>query len=148
MLSRAEIASRQEVLLESYAKTLMIESLTMIDLVKKDILPAVLRYQNLLVGDRNLKLASGLKISTFPEDTLLSRIAENAETLFFRLEKLEADSEKAKTISDSLEAAKFAREALFEDMASLRQSVDELECLVAREIWPFPSYAEILYSVK
>ncbi len=148
VLSRAELASRQEVLLESYAKTLMVESLTMIELVKKDILPAVLRYQNLLASDRNLKLASGLKISTLPEDTLLSRIAENAETLFLRLEKLEEDAERGKEIEDHLKAAEFAREVLFEDMASLRETVDTLECLVAREIWPFPSYAEILYSVK
>jgi glutamine synthetase len=148
VLIGAEIASRQEVLLESYSKSIMVECLTLIDLVRKDLLPAVLSYQNFLITERGQKTALGLSLSTQPEDELLSNISHLTANLYSNLKKLEEDTQKAKAISDTLKSALFSRETLFEDMASIREILDALESTVARKFWPFPTYAEILYSVK
>ena len=147
VLTSAEIASRQEVLFENYAKVLRVESLTMIDLVRKDILPAVLRYQKFLLSERREKAAVP-SLSTAVEDELLARLGTLTEALYEKLKRLEADTERAKTVKGAKELALFSREALFADIETLRSVVDTLESLVAREFWPFPTYAEILYSVK
>ena len=65
-----------------------------------------------------------------------------------RLEKLEADIEKAKELEDTYELAKFHHDVIFADMNELREVVDELETVVPSDIWPYPTYGEILYSVK
>ncbi|MBR4288266.1 MAG: glutamine synthetase III [Clostridia bacterium] len=148
VLSATEIASRQEVLLENYSKTLNVEALTMIDLTERDIIPAVLSYQSELLKEYNRKKESGLKLSAKPEEELLQKIADFTEKAYLRVEKLKEDVEKSKSITETLPAAKFARNTLFEDMASLREAVDTLETLVATDFWPFPSYGEMLYSVK
>ncbi|MBR3837550.1 MAG: glutamine synthetase III [Clostridia bacterium] len=144
VLSRAEVASRQEVLFENYAKCLRVEALTMIDLVRKDIIPAVLRYQNFLLDQR----AAKKDFSTKVEDSLLKKICALCDKLYDGLEILEAHTEEAKGITDAFELARFSRAALFEDMAALREPIDALESLVDRKLWPFPTYAELLYSVK
>ncbi len=148
VLSATEIASRQEVILEHYAKTLNVEALTMINLTERDIIPAVLSYQSELLKEYNRKKNSGLSLSAKPEEELLRKIAEFTEKAYDRVKKLKEDAETSKTITETLPAAKFARNALFEDMASLREAVDTLETLVATDFWPFPSYGEMLYSVK
>jgi len=148
VLSRTEIASRQEVLLENYSKTINVEALTMIDLTERDIIPAVLSYQSELLKEYNRKKESGLPLSAKPEEELLQKIAEFAEKAYLRVKKLKEDVEESKSITETLPAAKFARHTLFEDMASLREAVDTLETLVATDFWPFPSYGEMLYSVK
>lgn len=148
VLSAAEIASRQEVLLENYYKVIEVECLTMLDLVKKDILPAVLSFQSHILEERIRKVSSGLNLSTVPEDALLKSLACLTDFLYKHLQKLEEDTEESKTLVGTLTCARFARDTLFEDMASLRGVVDSLESLVARDFWPFPTYAEILYSVK
>ncbi len=149
VLSRAEIASRQEVLLENYHKSLRVESLTMIDLVRKDIIPAVLKYQKFLLKEREAKKAFGKDLSTLAEDALIRKISALGSDLFTQLETLEEDTEKASEFSSDAQAcARLSRDVLFSDMATLRKTVDTLESVVAREYWPFPTYAELLYSVK
>ena len=146
VLSRAEIASRQEVLLENYVKSLCVEALTMIDMTRKEILPAVLKYQSFLLEVLEKKRAFGLSESV--EKKMAETVSEEAQKLFCRLEKLETDTDRSHSAEGSLENARFCREVLFEDLASLRETVDRLESLVSKEFWPFPTYAEILYSVK
>jgi len=147
VLSRAEIASRQEVLLENYSKTLLIEAMTMIDLVKKDIIPAVLSYQNSLITGRNQKAMLSKKFSTGMEDRLIEAISLHADKMDLALCRLEEDVETGKALTDTLETAKFCREQIFFHMETLRDAVDALEGIVARSFWPFPSYAEMLFSV-
>ncbi|MBP5288987.1 MAG: glutamine synthetase III [Clostridia bacterium] len=148
VLSPAEIASRQEVLLENYSKTILIEALTMIDLTRKDIAPAVLNYESALLEERQRKALFPGTISTKLEDALLERIAALSELLSVRLSTLEADVVRAKEVEGSVAIAAFYRETVFSDMAELRAAVDELESTVSRKYWPFPTYAEILNSVK
>ncbi len=148
VLSPTEIASRQEVLLENYSKTLLIEALTMIDLARKDIAPAVLRYENELLEERGRKSLFPVPLSTGLEDELLKRISSLSEQLCSRLATLEADVVRAKEVTGTLKSAVFYRETVFSDMAELRAVIDELETAVARKYWPFPTYAEMLNSIK
>ena len=148
VLSETEIRSRQEVLLENYLKTVQIEALTMIDLVKKDILPAVISYENELLEECQRKRLYKESLSSRTEDRLLQSICALADEMDEKLARLEADVVRARAIADTVEAAVFYREAVVRDLAELRAVVDELETQVSREKWPFPTYAELLYSVK
>ena len=148
VLTPTEIASRQEVLLENYSKTILIEALTMIDLVRKDVAPAVLRYENDLLEERQRKALFPKAVSSRLEDELVDTIASLSEMLYARLTALEADVVRARAVEGTVEAARFYRGTVFADMAELRAVVDELETTVARDYWPFPTYAEMLYSVK
>lgn len=142
----AEIHSRYEIMLESYQKTIHIEALTMIDLVKKEILPASLGYQNELVSLVNGKKACG--IETDPEEGLLRKLSSLTAYLYKKLEELEATVLNVKTIADSLELTKYYRSSVFIAMTELRLIIDELETLVAKKYWTLPTYAELLYSVN
>ncbi len=146
VLSGAEIASRQEVLLENYTKSIGVEALTFIDLTKKDILPAVLSYEKDLM--EKVKLNQELGISDSFRKDLLARHSALCEALYQKLVLLEEAVEEARKITTTLESAQFARESLFHKMEDLRETVDALEQSTPRTFWPFPTYSEILYSVK
>ncbi len=146
VLSAAEIASRQEVLLENYAKSIQVEALTFLDLARKDIFPAVVCYEKFLLEEIQLK--QSLKISAQAERDLVQTISRLNEDLYFRLKTLETTTVKAKEKVTAMDAAHFARHETLEAMNALREVVDELETLVKRDFWPFPTYAEMLYSVK
>ncbi len=148
VLSATELHSRQEVLLESYAKTILIEALTMIDLVKKDIVPAVLHYENDILEECQRKRLYSEKASCKLEDMLLEKTSALTEVLCEKLSALEESVVQAKALTDTKESAVFYRESVFSAMTELRACVDELETTVARKYWPFPTYAEMLFSVK
>ncbi|MCL2069768.1 MAG: glutamine synthetase III [Treponema sp.] len=146
VFSREEIHSRFEILMESYCKTLNIEALTMIDMTKGEIIPACISYQNELALLLKNKKACGAYDCSL-EDSLLGKISALSAKLIEQLRTLEAADEKAKA-----EGKIEAQTALFGGkviaaMSELRQTVDELESLVAKKHWPLPSYAELLYSV-
>lgn len=148
VFAESEIHSRYEILMEGYCKTIHIEALTMSDMVKKEILPSVLRYQSELASLANSKKSLGVDICTELEEKLLINISKLGGCLYKKLEILENDILDAKNDSDTKEQAKFYRDIIFADMISLRGVVDELETLVAKNQWAYPTYAEILYSVK
>lgn len=146
VFSESEIHSRYEILLENYQKTIHIEALTMIDIVKKEILPASISYQNELVALLNSKKACAIDFSL--EETLVKKLSALTSSLYKKLEDLETMVLNTKTISDSLELAKYYRNSVFMAMTELRVIIDELETLVAKKYWSLPAYAEILYSVN
>lgn len=148
VFTEKEIRSRYEILLENYCKTLHIEALTMIDIVKREIIPACVGYQNelsgLLVNKKSLGgYNSGL------EDALLKKISALSTCLIDKLDMLENAMLGTKSHhSDPLELAAYYREKVFGAMSELRLIVDELETLVSKKYWKLPGYAEILYSVN
>ena len=148
VFSPAEIHSRYEIMLENYCKTIHIEALTMTDMVKKAIIPSVLAYENelvtLLAGKKSCCAAS----SALLEETLLDKLSALGGAVYKKLEALEASLLHAKCNDDLLVCAKFYRETVFAQMSELRLVVDELETLVSKKHWAFPSYAEMLYSVQ
>jgi glutamine synthetase len=142
-----EIYSRYEILLENYSKTINIEALTMIDLVNKQIIPAVLGYQKELAELILNKKAVNSSISTCLEEELLNKISRLSECLKKRLEHLYEQTIAVREINDSLELAHAYRERVFKAMNELRLVVDELETLISCNYWKIPTYAEILNSV-
>jgi len=146
VFTEAEIRSRYEILLENYTKTLNIEALTMIDMVKKGIIPACISYQNEVMQLLNSKKAYDGYDCTL-EEKLIGKLAGLSARLIKKLESLENDLLDAKSQGDALNLARFYRDRVFVSMSELRLVVDELETVVAKKYWPYPTYAEILYSV-
>lgn len=148
VFSESEIHSRYEILLENYSKTLHIEALTLIDMVKKGIIPACISYQNEL-----LQLLSSKKafkdFDSSLEEGLISKLSRLSGCLAVKLEALEnAVIETKSAHMDALSLARFYRDRVFSAMSELRLIIDELETIVAKKHWPYPTYAEILYSVN
>ena len=146
--TESEIHARYEILLENYYKTINIEALTMISMTKKDIMGAACEYQYSLAEVINAKKATGVAVATAAEEKLLSQSAEMTASLQERLEKLEADVDALDESQEALAIARYYREVIFEDMNSLREVIDALEVVVPSDIWPYPTYGEMLYSVK
>ena len=148
VFSESELYSRYEILLENYSKTLHIEALTMIDMVKKEIIPAVLEYQGEIAKIANGKKQLMPNIQCELEEKLLNNISKLGNYLYSKLDDLEKSVLEAKTITDPLDTAKYYRESVFINMQHLRGVVDELETLVSKKYWTLPSYGELLFSVN
>ena len=145
VLTESEIRSRYEILMEGYCKTLHIEALTMVDMAKGEIIPACLDYQSDLARLLGRKKDSGYDTSL--EAHLLEKISKLSACLLKKLTALEEALLESGENRDIFAQAKFCRDRVYAAMAELRLIVDELETLVARKYWPFPTYAQILYSV-
>ncbi|MCL2033462.1 MAG: glutamine synthetase III [Oscillospiraceae bacterium] len=142
----SEIHSRHDILMEGYCKTIHIEALTMVDMVKGIIIPACVDYQNDLTRLLGQKKACG-EYDASLEEYLLKNIAKLSACLLRRLTVLESAVLEAKEEADILVHAKFYRDKVYSAMSELRFIVDELETFVARKHWPLPNYADILFSV-
>ena len=147
VFSEQEIHSRYEIMMEAYCKTIHIEALTMIDMVKGNIIPASVDYQRDLVDLLRQKKAYGGSLDVSLEDHLLHKIAKLSSSLLKKLTTLENALGESKAQEDVLASARFYRDTIFAAMSDLRLIVDELETLVARKYWPFPVYGELLYSI-
>ena len=146
VLTETEIRSRYEILLENYCKTLRIEALTMVDMVKKEIIPACISYQNELLQLLRGKKSCG-DYDFCLEQHYLERISKLSACLLKNLDALENAVLKTKDESDALTQAGFYRDHVLGAMSELRLVVDELETIVPKKYWPLPTYSEMLYSV-
>ena len=148
VFTESEIHSRYEILLENYSKTIHIEALTMVDMVRKGISDSVIHFQNDLTDLLTKKKALNSGIESEYEENLLKRISMNSTNMFYKLEALEKSIIETKNQEDAFETAKFYKEVIFSDLNNLRAVVDELETLIPTNYWNYPTYGEILYSVK
>ena len=148
VLSETELRARYEVMTENYAKVLNIEALTMLDMVKRDILPAVCAYQKELAETAAAKKAFAPGASCACEQTLLTRMAELTAALYARTETLEEALLNAGNICDSAALARYYREYVLSAMTELRACADELETMTASKYWPMPTYGELLFGVR
>ncbi|MCL2111294.1 MAG: glutamine synthetase III [Clostridiales bacterium] len=149
VFTELEVRSRYEILVEAYSKTLHIEALTMVDMVKGMVIPACIDYQNDLARLLSRKRESGAGYDASLEDALLRRCSKLSADLLERLSRLEdALSEPGLGEGmDALECAEYYRDGVLAAMSGLRAVVDRLETIVAKRHWPLPSYAELLHSV-
>lgn len=147
VLTKTETHSRYEILLENYSKQLHIEALTMVDMIKKEILPAVCSYMKDLSDGAASKKAVFASISCELEETLLTKLSALSATLYKDMEELTKVTDHAETIADVLEAAKYYRNTVFAAMEKARISADEIESLVGEKYWPYPTYGDLLFSV-
>ncbi|MCL2709615.1 MAG: glutamine synthetase III [Planctomycetaceae bacterium] len=146
VFSEAELHSRCEIFLEDYCKTLHIEALTMVDMVKSLVIPACIGYQNELATLLAWKKSCGGYHASL-EDFLLGNISRLSAILLEKLTVLEKKLLKYDEVQEVLALAVFVRDQVLVAMTELRHVVDELETLIAKKHWTLPSYAELLYSV-
>ena len=143
--SRVEIESRTEILLENYVKVITIEALTMLDMTRKQILPAALRYSKELCDTALVKQQIGLDNAL--EVGLASRFSALTASISENIQLLDDKVTAAQSISGNEAAAKFCRSDVFSVMQQLRKVVDELETIMPAKDWPMPSYTDLLFNV-
>ena len=148
VLSMSEINSRAEILLEKYTNVIHIEALTAIDMARKEIAPAVIGYEKFLIEELALKNSLSKKLSSKLEEKLIEKLAALSDEFSEKLDKLVLDEEKFASIKGTITRARYSRDVLLFDMEDLRKTVDEMELLTGKEFIPFPTYEDILYSVK
>ena len=146
--TESEIRSRYEILLENYCKVVRIEALTMVDMAKKEILPAVEAYVSSLVSVASAKRSLDTDIPSGYEQKLIKRLATLVDTIDCRTTALESQMVKLDTMSDFAEEAAFIRDKVIPKMSELRVAADEAETLTAESYWPFPTYGDLLFGVK
>ena len=137
--------SRHDILLENYSKVINIEALTMIDMVKKYVISAVMSYSKALTDTIISK--KSINVSSKMEEQLLNKISALSDEMYEKLSALEkaVDGEKDAGLGVSL--ARYSYDCIVAAMEDLRTAVDELESLVAHDYWPLPTYSEMLFSV-
>ena len=147
VLSESEIHSRTEILLENYANIVHIEAVTALDMARKEITPAIIKYEHLLLSEIKLKESSGA-LSAKLESGILRRVAELSEKFADGADELENALSSWNAGGSNLEKATYCRDKLLPLMETVRKYADETELLLGKEYRPFPSYEDILYSVK
>ncbi|MGN0304840.1 MAG: glutamine synthetase type III, partial [Lachnospiraceae bacterium] len=145
IFTRAELESRQEVLYETYAKTINIEALTMIEMASKQIIPAVVSYTKNL-ADTVIAVAQ-VGADTTVQKELLEEISGLLKDTRDALLALKEAEKKASVMKQGKEQAFFYKEVVRECMEALRVPADQLEMLVDKRIWPFPTYADLLFEI-
>ena len=143
-----ELEARHEVLLENYVKIVNIEALTMLDMAHKDILPAMSAYSKELADAALEKKKLSEDIDTTYETETVKALGNLLGNTYSNVKKLEADLYTAKSITSSVELADFYKDFILADMSALRASADEMETMASSEKWPYPSYGDMLFSVK
>lgn len=148
ILSRAEMTARFEIALENYSKTINIEALTMLDMAKRQILPAAISFTGKLSDIVNSLKATGLSVDISAQTDLLTEASAITASFKKKISALEAALSKASEAhGDSYRQACIYRDEVFTAMAALRESGDSLEAIVDAEVWPIPTYADILFNV-
>ena len=140
-----ELRSRVEILLDEYCKTLNIEALTMIDMTKKDILPAVATYIKELAKTAELAKTCGAEAEF--ETDMVKRLQTLANQTYTKLAALEDAEVKTGDIEDVQELATYYHDVVFTAMGELRAVADEIETLVGEKYWPYPTYGKMLFYV-
>lgn len=145
IFTKAELESREEILYETYAKTINIEALTMIDMASRQIVPAVIKYTKNLADTVIAVKGAGADASV--QTKLLGRISSGLAQAEAALEKLRKAVEQAGAMKEGKEQAFFYKDVVRAAMEDLRRPVDGLEMLVEKEAWPYPTYADLMFEV-
>lgn len=145
IFTKAELESREEILYETYAKTLNIEALTMIDMASKQLLPACVKYSRSLADAVIAVREAGADEEAARE--LLREVSLKLKEARNALEKLKEVEAKAGAIANAREKAFYYKDTVKEAMEELRTPIDELEMMVDKEMWPMPTYADLMFEV-
>ena len=149
VFSRDELCARYEIYTELYCKTLSIEANTMQEMMRREILPAVMQFTSALAASAAQKRAA------FGADVPLAYELESCKKLSALLaqgqraaDRLDALIEQCRTLADTTEQAAFYRDEILPQMEHMRSVADEMEVFVGKEAWPFPTYGDLLFSVR
>ena len=146
--SRAEIQARYEIILENYCKTVNIEALTMVDMARKEILPAVAAYEKDLADTLEAKLKMLPELTERYERRTIAKLSGLVDEIDAAAEELDSATIRLKTINDVAEASYYIRDVILHKVAELRVVCDEAEMLTAEKYWPFPTYEKLLFGVR
>ena len=148
VFSMAELRSRCEIQLENYCKTVTIEANTMVDMAKKQILPAVQSYAAELAGGVAAKKAAVPGVVCSYETGLITKLSALTDQIATQTEALETAVLGLNGAADVQEESVSIRDTILPQMAQLRAVADEAETLTAEKYWPFPTYGELLFGVR
>ena len=148
ILTRDEARSRYEINLDNYSKVINIEALTLLEMIRRSILPAVEGYVNTLSRTVVYKKQACPDASCDMEDRLIRRLSNQLSALFCETEELEQRVGRAKLIADKQEQAECYRDSVLAQMSVIRSIADDMEVYTPKEIWPFPTYGELLFSIQ
>ena len=148
VLSEEELYSRYEIMAENYRNVLHIEAMTMVDMARKDILPAVSRYIRELAATAQLKNTLSADVNCSYEMELVKEMSALEGSAYARVKELEQAVMGVKEQEGSDNLAVYYRDTVFVAMNELRVVVDALETMTAADSWPYPSYGDLLFSVK
>ena len=147
VFTRTELESRVEIEYEAYSKAINIEAKTMIDIAGKSIIPAVIRYTTRL-ADSIIKLKSAVSgIEPYAQNAILIEVNEHLKESKVALENLKNYMDNATEITDVTAHAKYMHEVVVPAMEALRKPIDTLEMIVDKDLWPMPSYGDLLFEV-
>jgi len=147
IFTEKEMESRYEILLETYSKVINIEGLTMVDMAKKQILPAVNSYIGDLASTAKKKLSVTEGLSCRMEKDLLEKLSVLEDSAYDKANKLAALLEEGGKISNGLAQATFYKDQILPAMEALRSDCDALEVDTAESAWPFPQYGDLLFHI-
>ena len=146
IFSEVEVVSRTDILLEEYSKTINIEAITMLHIASKEIIPAVVEYLNELCESASLKKSINPAFSSECEEGLIADVSAKESEMYKAVGALKAALKNVPS-DDAQTSANYYRDVVIPAMADVRKPADELELLVGREYWPFPTYGDLLFSV-
>ena len=147
VFTESELQSRCEIMLENYCKTVNIEGHTMVDMVRKDYLPAIEGYEYSLAKSVSAMKSVSDKVKCNYEISTMERLSELTDEILDKVENLEKALESLKQYDDVIRTSEAVRDDLIPAMDALRKGVDEAEMLTSAKCWPVPSYGELLFSV-
>ncbi len=145
VFTEREVRSRTEIMLENYSKVLTIEALTMIEMGKKDIFPAVNTYISDLCAAVSSKSSMGASCEA--EKELIKKLSASNEAMYFKIGEIEQLLVEVKGITDVEKAARYFADKIIPVMQEMRAYADDMEVNTAKKYWPFPTYGDILFSV-
>ena len=140
--------SRCEIMLENYCKIVAIESQTMVQMVKNDVLPAASKYRRVLAETINAIRTAMPEAEPVYEAEQLRHLSALTASAYEKLGILEESAAKAKSAGNIACSAEIYKTDVLGAMEALRQVVDEMEVNTASEFWPYPSYGEMLFSIR
>jgi glutamine synthetase len=145
VLSHKEIHSRYDIYVEAYAKQINIEALTAIDMVKKQFIPATAEYATFLAD--SVASFKAVSVAAPVQEDLLKKLVALMVSAYKNLGKLEAATAKAQETADTVKKAETYRDKVVTSMQTLRTDIDALEMIVPRDMWPVPTYADLLFKL-
>ncbi len=145
VLSHKELHSRYDIYVETYAKQINIEGLTAIDMAKKQFIPAAIEYSTFLAD--SISSFKSVKAEAIVQEELLKKLGAVLKSAYNNLGKLETAITKAQSIDDTVKKAEAYRDKVVTAMSALRTDIDALEMVVPRDMWPVPTYTELLFKL-
>lgn len=143
-----EMKSRYEIILENYCKTIRIEAATMVDMVYKQILPAIGAYAREVAETGIAKKGLYADIDVSYESETVAHLSRLTSAISKNVGELENEMERLDEITDITDCAFTIKDKIVAKMAELRASVDEAEHLTSSKYWPYPTYSELLFGVR